>query len=107
MREGRGCVFQCPFAGILQPFRGVLVCQLQQTHAGLVALLLYLSLILGRTNSGRQNCRAVMLRRLLIRFVENDLVFSVFLHSGFQVVALDDPGDTAEVFVGIHMGSGP
>lgn len=30
-----------PFAGILQPFRGVFVCQLQQTHAGLVALLLY------------------------------------------------------------------
>ena len=27
---------------ILQPFRGVLVCQLQQTHTGLVALLLYL-----------------------------------------------------------------
>ena len=36
-----GCVFQCPFAGILQPFRGVFVCQLQQTHSGLVALLLY------------------------------------------------------------------
>ena len=36
-----GCVFQCPFAGILQPFRGVFVCQLQQTHARLVALLLY------------------------------------------------------------------
>ena len=36
-----GCVFQCPFASILQPFRSVLVCQLQQTHAGLVALLLY------------------------------------------------------------------
>ena len=37
-----GRVFQCPFAGIFQPFRGVLVCQLLQTHAELVALLLYL-----------------------------------------------------------------
>lgn len=38
-RAGR--VFQCPFAGIFQPFQGVLVCQPQQIHAGLVALLLY------------------------------------------------------------------
>ena len=37
-----GRVFQCPFAGIFQPFQGVLVCQPQQIHAGLVALLLYL-----------------------------------------------------------------
>ena len=41
------------------------------------------------------------------RFVENDLILPMLLHAGFQVVALDDPGDTAEVFVGIHMGSGP
>lgn len=46
-------------------------------------------------------------RQILIRFVENSLVFPVFLHTGFQVVALDDPGDAAEVFVSIHMGSGP
>ena len=38
-------------------------------------------------------------RQILIRFVENSLVFPVFLHTGFQVVALDDPGDAAEVFV--------
>ena len=31
----------------------------------------------------------------------------MFLHTCFQVVALDDPGDTAEVFVSIHMGCGP
>ena len=31
----------------------------------------------------------------------------MLLHAGFQVVALDDPGDTAEVFVSIHMGCGP
>ena len=31
----------------------------------------------------------------------------MLLHAGFQVVTLDDPGDTAEVFVGIHMGCGP
>ena len=43
----------------------------------------------------------------LIRFVENDLILPMLLHAGFQVVALDGPGDTAEVFVGIHMGSGP
>ena len=30
----------------------------------------------------------------------------MFLHTGFQVVALDDSGDAAEVFVSIHMGSG-
>ena len=49
----------------------------------------------------------VMLCQLLVRFVENDLILPMLLHAGFQVVALDDPGDTAEVFVGIHMGSGP
>ena len=48
-----------------------------------------------------------MLCQLLVRFVENDLILLVLLHAGFQVVALDDPCDTAEVFVGIHMGSGP
>ena len=48
-----------------------------------------------------------MLCQLLVRFVENDLILPMLLHAGFQVVALDDPGDTAEVFVGIHMGSGP
>ena len=45
--------------------------------------------------------------QILIRFVENSLVFLVFLHTGFQVVALDDSGDAAEVFVSIHMGSDP
>lgn len=64
------------------------------------------SFILGSADSGRQNCRAVMLCQLLVRFVENDLILPMLLHAGFQVVALDDPGDTAEVFVGIHMGSG-
>ena len=48
-----------------------------------------------------------MLCQLLVRFVENDLIFPMLLHAGFQVVALDGPGDTAEVFVGIHMGSSP
>ena len=48
-----------------------------------------------------------MLSKLLIRFVENDLVLAVLLHTGFQVVALDDPSDAAKVFVGIHMGSSP
>ena len=48
-----------------------------------------------------------MLCQLLVRFVENDLILPMLLHAGFQVVALDDPGDTAEVFVGIHTGSGP
>ena len=42
----------------------------------------------------------------LIRFVENDLILPMLLHAGFQVVALDGPGDTAEVFVSIHMGCG-
>ena len=64
-------------------------------------------IILGSADSGRQNCRAVMLCQLLVRFVENDLILPMLLHAGFQVVALDDPGDTAEVFVDIHMGSGP
>jgi len=31
----------------------------------------------------------------------------VLLHTGFQVVALDDPGDTTEVFVGVYMCSSP
>ena len=48
-----------------------------------------------------------MLCQLLVRFVENDLIPPMLLHAGFQVVALDDPSDTAEVFVDIHMGSGP
>ena len=43
----------------------------------------------------------------MIQFVENDLVFSVFLHSGFQVIALDDPSNAAEVFVSIRIGCGP
>ena len=31
-------------------------------------------IILGSADSGRQNCRAVMLCQLLVRFVENDLI---------------------------------
>ena len=58
---------------------------------------LYRSLIPGRTDSGRQDCRAVMLRQFLIRLVENDFVLTVLLHTGFQVVALDDPGDAVSV----------
>ena len=67
----------------------------------------YRRLILGRADSGRKDRRAVMLRQLLIRLVENDLVLAMLLHTGFQVVALDDPGDAAEVFEGVHMGGGP
>ena len=47
-----------------------------------------------------------MLCQFLIRLIENNLILPVLLHTGFQVVALDDPGDAAKVFVGIHMGSG-
>lgn len=65
------------------------------------------SLVLGRADSGRQDRSPVMLRQLLIGLVENDLILAMLLHTGFQVVALDDPGDTAEVFEGIHMGGGP
>ena len=36
------CVVQCPLTGVFQSFKGVFVCQLQQTHAGLVSLLFYL-----------------------------------------------------------------
>ena len=64
-------------------------------------------LVLGRTDSGRQDRRAVMLRQLLIRLVENDLILAMLLHTGFQVVALDDPGNAAEVFERIHMSGGP
>jgi len=48
-----------------------------------------------------------MLCQLLIRFVENNLILPVLLHTGFQVVALDDPGDAAKVFVSIYVGCGP
>jgi len=50
--------------------------------------------ILGSTDSGRKNCCPVVLRQLLVRFVENNLIFSVLLHTGFQVVALDDSSYT-------------
>ena len=49
----------------------------------------------------------VVLSQFLVGFVENNLIFAMLLYTGFQVVTLDDPSDTAEVFVGIHMGSGP
>ncbi len=68
---------------------------------------LHSRLVLGRTDSGRQDRRAIVLRQFLIRLVENDLILVMLLHSGFQVVALDDPGDAAEVLVGIHMSGGP
>lgn len=68
---------------------------------------LHSRLVLGRTDSGRQDRRAIVLRQFLIRLVENDLILVMLLHSGFQVVALDDPGDAAEVLVGIHMSVGP
>jgi len=47
-----------------------------------------------------------MFCQLLIRLVEDDLVLTVLLHTGFQVVTQDDPGNTTEVFVGVHKGSG-
>ena len=65
------------------------------------------SFILGSADSGRQNCRAIMLCQLLVRFIENNLILPMLLHAGFQIVALDDPCNAAKVFVGIHMGSGP
>lgn len=48
-----------------------------------------------------------MLRQLLVRLVENDLILAMLLHTGFQIVALDDPGYAAEILVGIHMSGGP
>ena len=68
---------------------------------------LYRSLVPRRTDSGRQDRRSVMLRQLLIRLVENDLILAMLLHTRFQIVTLDDPGNAAEVFVGIHMSGGP
>ncbi len=68
---------------------------------------LHHSLVLGRADSGRQDRRAIVLRQFLTRLIEDDLVLSVLLDTGFQVVALDDPCNAAEVFEGIHMGSAP
>ena len=68
---------------------------------------LHSSLVLGRTDSGRENGCLIMLRQLLICLVENDLIFTMFLYTGFQNVTLDDSGDTAKVLVSIDMGSGP
>ena len=42
LERGAGCILQRPLAGILQPLRSVFICQLQQTHAGLITLLFYL-----------------------------------------------------------------
>ena len=63
-------------------------------------------LVLGSTDSGRQNGGAVVLSQFLVGFVENNLIFAMLLYTGFQVVTLDNPGNTTEVFVGIYMGSG-
>lgn len=48
-----------------------------------------------------------MLSQLLIRLVEDHLVLPVLLHAGFQVVTLDNPGNTTKIFVDIHMGGSP
>lgn len=64
-------------------------------------------LILGITDSCRQNCSFVMLGQLLVRLVEDNLNLTALLNARFQIVTLDNPGDTAKVFVGIHMGSSP
>ena len=68
---------------------------------------LHRSLVLGRTDSGRQDRRSIVLCQFLIGLIEDYLVLSVLLDTGFKVVALDDPGDATEVFEGIDMGGGP
>ena len=42
LEGGTWRIFQCPLTGVLQSLRRVFIRQLQQTHAGLVALLLHL-----------------------------------------------------------------
>ena len=58
-------------------------------------------------DSGGKNRRAVVFCQLVIRLIEDDLIITMLLNAGFQVVALDDPGNATEVFEGIHMGAGP
>ena len=63
--------------------------------------------ILGLSGPGRDNGSSIMLRHLLVRFVDHGFVFCVLYDAGFKVVRREDPGYTAEEAICIDMGGDP
>jgi len=66
-----------------------------------------MTFVLGGTHPAGYDRETVVRRHLLIASVQYDFRAGILHNTGFQIVALDDPGDSAEVLKRIHMGVDP
>ena len=67
----------------------------------------YRRFVLGRTYSGGNDSCRIMFRQLLICPIQDDLLVSMLFYAGFQVVALNHPGNAAEIIESIDVRSRP